>query len=150
SFLTTEAPVPYQPYQGKGARWRYFGHACILVEAAGMKLLFDPVISYTYETNLPRYTYRDLPDDIDYVLITHNHQDHVLLVVSNQDIIDVVGQISEGISRQIRLVCIADHRIKEQLHSRCLHQDAGMPEISPPGSLTLVGLIRHRCLSGKE
>ena len=78
SFLTTEAPVPYQPYQGKGARWRYFGHACILVEAAGMKLLFDPVISYTYETNLPRYTYRDLPDDIDYVLITHNHQDHVL------------------------------------------------------------------------
>jgi L-ascorbate metabolism protein UlaG (beta-lactamase superfamily) len=43
-----------------------------------MKLLFDPVISYTYETNLPRYTYRDLPDDIDYVLITHNHQDHIL------------------------------------------------------------------------
>lgn len=78
SFFTPEPPAPYQPYTGKGARWRYFGHACILVEAAGMKLLFDPVISYTYETNLPRYTYRDLPDDIDYVLITHNHQDHIL------------------------------------------------------------------------
>lgn len=78
SFFTTEPPVPYQPYEGKGARWRYFGHACILMEASGMKLLFDPVISYTYETDLPRYTYRDLPDDIDYVLITHNHQDHIL------------------------------------------------------------------------
>lgn len=78
SFFTTEAPAPYQPYKGDRARWRYFGHACILVEAAGMKLLFDPVISYTYETDLPRYTYRDLPDDIDYVLITHNHQDHIL------------------------------------------------------------------------
>jgi L-ascorbate metabolism protein UlaG (beta-lactamase superfamily) len=78
SFFTIEVPAPYQPYRGDGARWRYFGHACILVEAAGMKLLFDPVISYTYDTDLPRYTYRDLPDDIDYVLITHNHQDHIL------------------------------------------------------------------------
>jgi L-ascorbate metabolism protein UlaG (beta-lactamase superfamily) len=78
SFFTTECPAHYQPYTGNGARWRYFGHACILVEAAGMKLLFDPVISYSYETDLRRYTYRDLPDDIDYVLITHNHQDHIL------------------------------------------------------------------------
>lgn len=78
SFFTPEPPPPYQSYTGEGARWRYFGHACILIEAAGMKLLFDPVISYTYETDLPRYTYRDLPDDIDYVLITHNHQDHIL------------------------------------------------------------------------
>ncbi|HLJ28055.1 MAG TPA: MBL fold metallo-hydrolase [Candidatus Angelobacter sp.] len=78
SFFTTEKPAPYKSYTGNGARWRYFGHACILIETAGMKLLFDPVISYSYETDLPRYTYRDLPDDIDYVLITHNHQDHVL------------------------------------------------------------------------
>jgi L-ascorbate metabolism protein UlaG (beta-lactamase superfamily) len=78
SFFTTEAPVAYEHYSGLGARWRYFGHACILLEAAGMNLLFDPVISYTYETDLPRYTYSDLPKTIDYVLITHNHQDHIL------------------------------------------------------------------------
>jgi L-ascorbate metabolism protein UlaG (beta-lactamase superfamily) len=78
SFFTTAAPVAYQHYSGPGARWRYFGHACILLEAAGMNLLFDPVISYTYETDLPRYTYSDLPEKIDYVLITHNHQDHIL------------------------------------------------------------------------
>jgi L-ascorbate metabolism protein UlaG (beta-lactamase superfamily) len=78
SFLTTEKPLPYSPYMGKGVRWRYFGHACILIESQGVSLLFDPVLSYTYEGGIPRYTYADLPDSIDYVLITHNHQDHVL------------------------------------------------------------------------
>jgi L-ascorbate metabolism protein UlaG (beta-lactamase superfamily) len=41
-------------------------------------MLFDPVLSYTYESNVSRYAYQDLPDSIDYVVITHNHQDHVL------------------------------------------------------------------------
>ena len=41
--------------------------------------LFDPVLSYTYESEIARYTYADLPDHIDYVVITHNHQDHILL-----------------------------------------------------------------------
>ncbi|HEX2327672.1 MAG TPA: MBL fold metallo-hydrolase [Candidatus Angelobacter sp.] len=77
-FFTTEQPGPYKPYDGPGARWRYFGHACILVEAQGISILVDPVLSYTYEAGISRYTYLDLPDRIDYVLITHNHQDHVL------------------------------------------------------------------------
>lgn len=78
-FFTTEAPPPYQPYRGRTARWRYFGHACVLVETNDTSLLVDPVLSYTYDSNLHRYTYRDLPDVIDFVLITHNHQDHVLI-----------------------------------------------------------------------
>jgi L-ascorbate metabolism protein UlaG (beta-lactamase superfamily) len=78
SFFTPEPPRPYQSYSGKGIRWRYFGHACILVEADGRSMLFDPVLSYTYENKISRYTYLDLPEVIDYVLITHNHQDHVL------------------------------------------------------------------------
>jgi L-ascorbate metabolism protein UlaG (beta-lactamase superfamily) len=78
SFLTTEPPPVYQPYTGNGVRWRYFGHACILIESNGISMLFDPVLSYTYESDVSRYTYLDLPDKIDYVLITHNHQDHVL------------------------------------------------------------------------
>ena len=41
-------------------------------------MLFDPVLSYTYEGGISRYTYLDLPEEIDYVFITHNHQDHVL------------------------------------------------------------------------
>jgi L-ascorbate metabolism protein UlaG (beta-lactamase superfamily) len=78
TLFTTEAPRRYQPYSGPGVRWRYFGHACILIETAGTSILFDPVLSYTYESQISRYTYDDLPDSIDYVLITHNHQDHVL------------------------------------------------------------------------
>jgi L-ascorbate metabolism protein UlaG (beta-lactamase superfamily) len=78
SFLTSERPAPYENYSGKGVRWRYFGHACILIESQGVSLLFDPVLSYTYDSKISRYTYADLPDKIDYVLITHDHQDHVL------------------------------------------------------------------------
>lgn len=79
SFFTKEAPPKYQKYEGDGIRTRYFGHACILVETKNVSILLDPVLSYTYESDLSRYTYLDLPDQIDYVLITHSHQDHILL-----------------------------------------------------------------------
>jgi L-ascorbate metabolism protein UlaG (beta-lactamase superfamily) len=78
SMFTTEPPPTYRPYDGPGVRWRYFGHACILIEAAHVSMLFDPVLSYSYENTISRYTYDDLPDQIDYVLVTHNHQDHIL------------------------------------------------------------------------
>ena len=58
SFYTTEPPPPYVPYTGSGVRWRYFGHACILIESQGLSLLFDPVLSYAYDNRIPRYTYR--------------------------------------------------------------------------------------------
>jgi len=78
SFLTEEQPKPYDGYSGDGMRWRYFGHACILVETKDMSILTDPVLSYTFESGISRYCYEDLPDVIDYVLITHNHQDHIM------------------------------------------------------------------------
>ena len=78
-FLTSRPPRPYAPYQGKGVRWRYFGHACILIETSNTSILLDPCLSYTYESDISRFTYLDLPPVIDYVLITHNHQDHIML-----------------------------------------------------------------------
>jgi L-ascorbate metabolism protein UlaG (beta-lactamase superfamily) len=78
SMFSDRTPPSHQRYSGPNIRWRYFGHACILIEADGISMLFDPVLSYTYDTALPRYTYDDLPEYIDYVLITHNHQDHIL------------------------------------------------------------------------
>jgi L-ascorbate metabolism protein UlaG (beta-lactamase superfamily) len=78
SFLTEQKPPPYEKYDGGGARWRYFGHACVLLETKDVSILLDPVLSYTYESGLSRYTYQDLPEVIDFVLITHNHQDHLL------------------------------------------------------------------------
>ena len=78
SFLTTETRKPYVRYDGPGARWRYFGHACILLETRGTSVLLDPVLSYTYDSKISRYTYDDLPEVIDFALITHSHQDHIL------------------------------------------------------------------------
>jgi L-ascorbate metabolism protein UlaG (beta-lactamase superfamily) len=79
SFFTTEAPKEYNNYEGDKVRMRYFGHACILVETKEVSIMLDPVISYYgYPQEVERYSDMDLPDSIDYVLITHNHQDHIL------------------------------------------------------------------------
>jgi len=76
-FFTTEAPEPYNSYIGTGIRTRYFGHASICIETKDVTILADPVISYGYPTDLYRYTFSDLPETIDFIMITHNHQDHV-------------------------------------------------------------------------
>jgi L-ascorbate metabolism protein UlaG (beta-lactamase superfamily) len=78
-LLTPTPPQRYARYAGRHARWRYFGHACILVETATSNILTDPVVSYAPDDRIPHYTCADLPDFIDYVLITHAHQDHILL-----------------------------------------------------------------------
>src|SRR4030095_8007496 len=77
-LLTPDPSAQYSGYDGSGLRWRYFGHACVLLETATTSILVDPVLSYSYDTDVPRYTYSDLPAVIDYVLITHNHQDHMM------------------------------------------------------------------------
>lgn len=79
SFFTQEQPKEYERYTGDKIRMRYFGHACILVETKDLSILVDPVISYHgYSTDVSRYSEAHLPDHIDYVVITHNHQDHIL------------------------------------------------------------------------
>jgi len=50
-----------------------------LVETKDVSILLDPLVSYYgYQTEVGRFSDADLPDTIDYVLITHNHQDHIL------------------------------------------------------------------------
>lgn len=79
TFFTKEPPLAYDRYQGDKIRMRYFGHACILVETKDISILVDPVISYHgYPAEVDRYSEAHLPDRIDYVMITHNHQDHIL------------------------------------------------------------------------
>jgi L-ascorbate metabolism protein UlaG (beta-lactamase superfamily) len=61
-----------------GGRIRYFGHACLVLQTPQGALVTDPFISANAAAG-DRYTYRDLPDHIDLVLITHGHQDHIVL-----------------------------------------------------------------------
>jgi len=79
TFFTETPPPAYQKYTGDKIRMRYFGHACILVETKDISILVDPLISYYgYHSSVDHFSDVDLPDTIDYVLITHNHQDHIL------------------------------------------------------------------------
>ncbi|HKQ76262.1 MAG TPA: MBL fold metallo-hydrolase [Blastocatellia bacterium] len=78
SLFTENAARAAAPYSGDSVRVRYFGHACLLIESREVSILCDPLISYEYEGQVGRYTYCDLPDKLDYVLITHQHQDHLM------------------------------------------------------------------------
>ncbi len=80
SFFTEEKPQISSKYTDDAIRIRYFGHACILIESKNVSILCDPLISYKYDKcGINRYTIADLPKSIDYILITHNHQDHFIL-----------------------------------------------------------------------
>jgi L-ascorbate metabolism protein UlaG (beta-lactamase superfamily) len=78
SLLTEQAPVKPPRYEGDELRIRYFGHACVLLQTKNVSVLTDPVLSYNYDSPVARYTIMDLPETIDYVLITHGHSDHLL------------------------------------------------------------------------
>jgi L-ascorbate metabolism protein UlaG (beta-lactamase superfamily) len=76
SFFTQAHLKSTEKYDGDKLRIRYFGHACIFLETRSVSVLIDPVISYGYDNGIRRFLYNDLPPIIDYILITHNHQDH--------------------------------------------------------------------------
>lgn len=79
TLFTDSVPEPYVKYEGDKIRMRYFGHACILIETKETSILVDPLISYYgYQSSIEHFSDFDLPEVIDYVLITHNHQDHIL------------------------------------------------------------------------
>lgn len=77
-FFTPESPKPAERYALEGMRVRYFGHACVMIESGKTSILVDPVISYKVEKGIGRYTFADLPERVNLILITHNHQDHCM------------------------------------------------------------------------
>lgn len=77
-LFTEDYPNLTSKYTGEDVRIRYFGHACVLIQTQDVSILCDPLISYQQQDGIARYTYSDLPSVIDYVLITHNHQDHIM------------------------------------------------------------------------
>jgi L-ascorbate metabolism protein UlaG (beta-lactamase superfamily) len=81
SLFTTAPPAARPERPAESARVRYFGHACVLVESRATTVLVDPMVSNDVEGTVPRFRFADLPERIDYVLLTHAHQDHVLFEV---------------------------------------------------------------------
>lgn len=79
SFFTEEAPLSHSAaITNDDVRIRYFGHACLLIETREVTILCDPLLSYRHAKAGDSYTLVDLPETIDYILITHNHQDHCM------------------------------------------------------------------------
>lgn len=78
ALFTTDAYNRTEPYNEDDVRVRYMGHACVLVETRDTVVLVDPIIAYENPKGIDRLSYKDLPEKIDYVLITHNHQDHIM------------------------------------------------------------------------
>jgi L-ascorbate metabolism protein UlaG (beta-lactamase superfamily) len=76
-LLTTAPDLAPDRHIEDGARIRYFGHACLVMQTPEAAIVTDPWVSASTGVS-GRYTYRDLPDHIDLVLITHGHQDHVV------------------------------------------------------------------------
>jgi L-ascorbate metabolism protein UlaG (beta-lactamase superfamily) len=77
-LLTTEPSAAPERHISSGGRVRYFGHACLVFQSPEATIVTDPFIS-TDNRHGDRYTFDDLPDHIDLALITHGHQDHIVL-----------------------------------------------------------------------
>jgi L-ascorbate metabolism protein UlaG (beta-lactamase superfamily) len=77
NFLTEEPPRRLQPdYAGTGVRVRYFGHACVLVQSAASSVLMDPLAAWERDSSGQNLTFNELPDRIDYAVLSHCHMDH--------------------------------------------------------------------------
>lgn len=77
SFFTSKAPTRKEPsYEGAGVRVRYFGHACVLIQTERNSILIDPTVTWDDDDADERFTFCDLPDVIDLLVISHAHQDH--------------------------------------------------------------------------
>jgi L-ascorbate metabolism protein UlaG (beta-lactamase superfamily) len=77
SFFTAEHPVSKgnQNFVEDGVRMRAFGHACVLLQTKNVSILFDPFVAIESGDD-GRLTLNDLPEFIDFVVLTHSHQDH--------------------------------------------------------------------------
>lgn len=78
----------------------YYGHSCFMVEAAGIKLLFDPFISGN--DNAKSIDIQSI--EADYILISHGHGDHIadLVTIAKNTGAQVIGmlEVANWISKQ--------------------------------------------------
>jgi hypothetical protein len=71
-----QPPVAHQPPPRGQCRMRYFGHAAVLLETAEAAVLLDPEIAATGDGH-DHFSFSDLPECIDAIILSHAHPDHV-------------------------------------------------------------------------
>ncbi|MCF2856177.1 MBL fold metallo-hydrolase [Pseudoalteromonas sp. SMS1] len=78
-LFTEKAPEHvYEPTDK--VRMEYIGHAGFMIDTPEVTVLIDPVIASRGEQNADEViSFTQLPDKIDYICITHSHQDHANL-----------------------------------------------------------------------
>ena len=78
--FTSDPPAIPEKWTSRTIRIRYIGHACVLLEWNGISIMTDPYVGVRpTEGGMNRFSYGDLPEKIDFALVTHNHQDHFAL-----------------------------------------------------------------------
>ncbi|MEM6435268.1 MAG: SDR family oxidoreductase, partial [Cyanobacteria bacterium P01_D01_bin.115] len=141
SLFTAESPRKPEPYQGDGIRVRYFGHACVLIETSEISILCDPLVSYEHPTGMPRYSYTDLPETIDYALITHNHQDHVMF----ETLLQLRHKIKHVVVPSSQKGSLLDPSLKLALQQIGFSQTLTLDELDsiplPDGSITSIPVL---------
>jgi L-ascorbate metabolism protein UlaG (beta-lactamase superfamily) len=76
-LFTTEKPLNSYKKPNTTVRIQYTGHAGFLVETKSASIMIDPVIAANNrDIDEDLISYTELPPHINYVLLTHSHQDH--------------------------------------------------------------------------
>ncbi len=77
ALFTTAHPKGQCPPVKQGGRIQYTGHAGFLLESKDVTILVDPVIASSHHKNVDGvFSFSKLPKKIDYICLTHSHQDH--------------------------------------------------------------------------
>jgi len=107
-WTTTPTRRDAPEYHGNGVRVRYFGHACVLLQTAQVSILIDPMVAWDSGKGDGRYTFCDLPDWLDYVVLSHSHQDHF----APEMLISLRHRVGEIIVPGNNSGCLADPSMK--------------------------------------
>jgi L-ascorbate metabolism protein UlaG (beta-lactamase superfamily) len=163
SFLTADQPARAPAFEGDGVRVRYFGHACVLLETKDVSILIDPAISYPFENSSERFTFANLPEKIDYLVLTHGHQDHVIF----ETLLQIKPFVRNVVIPRSRGGCLEDPSLKlilektgfknvveiQELESLQIAGGfiTGLPFLGEHGDLNITSKIAHLIeLRGKK